>query len=240
MIHGELFPFTFAEIERQYRSVQEMGYEFITCAEYAQRKADLPARTVVNRIDVDFSIERTGQLLDVLRRVGLKATFFVRLHAKEYNPLSFEFQRILAQMIHDGHEVGYHSEIIDAAAILEVDPEEVLRTDLKLLSLMTGHPVTGVASHGGNTGLNNLDFWKDRRPAEFGLAYEAYDQESGFDLFENSRYVSDSEWVRWKAYNNGQLLEGDRRSFEEHASEGHPLIYLLIHPDTYYDRHPYE
>ena len=32
----------------------------------------------------------------------------------------------------------------------------------------------GVASHGGMTGLNNLDFWKDREPSDFGLTYEAY------------------------------------------------------------------
>ena len=73
-----VLPFTFEEIERQYRSVREMGYEFMSCADYVRRKAALPPRVVVNRIDVDFSVRRTGRLLEVLNRVGLKGTFFVR------------------------------------------------------------------------------------------------------------------------------------------------------------------
>ncbi len=90
------------------------------------------------------------------------------------------------------------------------------------------------------TGLNNLDFWKERTAGEFGLQYEAYDSGEHFGLFARSLYVSDSEWTRWKCYENGSLREGDRRSFGEHAASKPSLIYLLIHPDTYFDRHFYE
>jgi hypothetical protein len=90
------------------------------------------------------------------------------------------------------------------------------------------------------TGLNNLDFWKGRAPAEFGLKYEAYDDTAEFGLFATSFYVSDSEWTRWKCYDRGKLIAGDNRTFAEHLHDGHELVYLLIHPETYYDRHPYE
>ena len=43
--------------------------------------------------------------------------------------------------------------------------------------------VKGVASHGGLTGYNNLDFWQTRLPGDFGLLYEAYDETENFNLF---------------------------------------------------------
>lgn len=234
------FPFTFAEIESQYREVRDLGYRFVTCADYARAGGAPGGPTVVNRVDIDFHMRRADRLADIFERLDIRASFFVRLHANEYNPLSFEGLRILKRIAAAGHEIGYHSEVVDAAAVWDEDPGVVLRRDLAILGAMIGRPVEGVASHGAMTGLNNLDFWTDHRPRDFGLLYEAYDREPEFDLFHTSFYVSDSEWSRWKCYDRGQLVVGDRRSFAEHARSGHPLIYLLVHADTYYDRHPYE
>lgn len=234
------FPFTFSEIERQYAAVQELGYRFVTCEQFASSGAQLVGSTVVHRVDIDFHLDRAERLAEIYARLGIKASFFVRLHAPEYNPMSFEGLRILKAIAAAGHEIGYHSEIVDGAAVWDEPPATVLRRDLAILEALIGRPVVGVASHGGNTGLNNLDFWSDHKPEEFGLLYEAYDRHPRFDLFHRSFYVSDSEWTRWKCYDRGVLVEGDRRSFAEHARDAHPLIYLLVHADTYYDRHPYE
>ena len=100
--------------------------------------------------------------------------------------------------------------------------------------------IKGVASHGGMTGLNNLDFWKNRDAKDFDLIYEAYDNSEKFNLFKNSFYISDSEWTKWKCYDKGKLCVNDNKSFKEHLSSMHPLIYLLIHPDTYFDHNIYE
>ena len=58
-----------------------------------------------------------------------------------------------------------------------------------------------------------------------------------FNLFDKSLYVSDSEWTRWKCCAKGKLQKNDYRAPSEHAMENHELIYLLIHSDTYFDRH---
>jgi hypothetical protein len=105
---------------------------------------------------------------------------------------------------------------------------------------MFGIEIKGIASHGGMTGLNNLDFWKERKSSDFGLAYEAYDKEPEFNLFQESFYVSDSEWTRWKCYNKGKFVEGDRKSLSEHALDNHSILHFLIHPDTYYLEHFYD
>lgn len=234
--------FTFESIERQLGAAIAQGYEFMTCARYVAGKAagSLPERTLVNRVDIDFSCTKARELAAIFNRLGVKGTFFVRLHAKEYNPFSFENYRVLKFIRDSGHEIGYHSEIVDQSVIWDEDAADCLRRDIDVLNRMLGIHIQGVASHGGMTGLNNLDFWKDTLPSDFGLLYEGYDTTPEFDLFNTSFYISDSEWTRWKCYDNGVQRADDRRSLEEHVQGGHPLIYLLIHPDTYFQGHFYE
>jgi hypothetical protein len=237
---SEKFQFTFDNLEQQYRAALSAGYKFLTCAEYAEKRKKLPSYTVVNRVDIDLSVKKADRLREIFDRLGVKATFFLRLHAPEYNPFSFESYRILKQILQSGHEIGYHSEIIDQAAIWSENAEDCLKRDLDVLGRMFGIQIKGVASHGGTTGLNNLDFWKTRKAQEYNLLYEAYDESDTFNLFAKSLYISDSEWTRWKCYDHGKLRDGDRRSFAEHLFDRPKLIYLLIHPDTYYSRHIYE
>jgi len=233
------FPFTFKNIEKQYIKAIEKGYKFITCEDYFKNKDNLTDLTVVNRIDIDLSVKKTEILRNIYKKLNIKGTFFIRLHAKEYNPFSFENFRIINLLKEDGHELGYHSEIIDQSSIWNIDPEVCLRKDIEVFNRMFDVNIKGIASHNGSTILNNLDFWVKNRPSKYGILYEAYDEDT-FNLFNNSFYISDSEWTRWKAYKNGKLLINDRRSFGEHLEDLHKLIYLLIHPDTYYENHIYE
>ena len=228
------FHFTFANIEAQYREALMAGYTFINCSEYADRKHELQPLTIVNRVDIDLSVKKADRLRAIFDRLDIKASFFVRLHAPEYNPFSFENYRILKAIRDSGHEIGYHSEVVDQATIWNEDAEKCLIRDVDTLNRMFNIEIKGVASHGGMTGLNNLDFWKDKKASDFGLLYEAY------DWFNDMFYISDSEWTQWKCYNKGKLKEGDHRSFDKHVMDKHPLIYLLIHSDTYFHKHCYE
>lgn len=136
--------------------------------------------------------------------------------------------------------MGYHSEIIDQATIWDEDAMDCLLRDIDIINRMFNIEVKGIASHGGMTGLNNLDFWQDKKASDFGLLFEAYDKQPEFNLFQESFFISDSEWTRWKCYNKGVRVDGDNRSMEEHLSDNHPLLHVLIHADTYFDRHFYE
>lgn len=234
------YNFTWDNIKKEYISFIKNGYQIITCEEYVKQKGKISQKTVVNRIDIDFSIKKVNNLLDIFDKLNIKGTFFVRLHAPEYNPFSFEGYKVLKRLLNSGNELGYHSEIIDQSIIWNENAEICLKRDLNILGNMFDYKVKGIASHGGYTGYNNLDFWKDKTAKDFDLLYEAYDKEAEFNLFQESFYISDSEWTKWKCYNNGKLLENDSRSPAEHIKDNHPLIYLLIHPDTYYKNHFYE
>jgi hypothetical protein len=142
-------------------------------------------------------------------------------------------------MINSGHEIGYHSEVVDEAVIWGEDQTSCLIRDIDVFNMMYGVKIKGVASHGGGTGYNNLDYWKNRRPQDLNLLYEGYDLEPTYNIFQEAFYISDSEWIRWKCYDKGVKVTDDYRSPSEHVKDQHSLIHLLIHPDTYYENHIY-
>lgn len=234
--------FTFEYLYNEIKSLLQAGYCFITCHDYVLKKKNksLSPKTVVLRVDIDLSVKKAEKLLYIFNEFDIKASFFIRLHAPEYNPFSFENYRIIQKMISSNHEIGYHSEVIDQSHIWNEDATECLLRDIAVINTMFGVTIKGVASHGGMTGLNNLDFWKNRKPQQFNLVYEGYDKEPEYNLFQESFYISDSEWTQWKCYDKGIKKENDRRSPSEHIKDQHSLIHLLIHPDTYYENHFYE
>jgi len=236
------YKFTYTNLLQEYESCLNAGYKVITCAEYVEwKKARAQKQKVlINRVDVDFSIKKVKALGAIFSKLNIRASFFIRLHAPEYNPFSFEGYRIIKQLIADGHEIGYHSEVMDESIIWNEDAVSCLKRDIDVMNRMFNIEISGVASHGGMTGNNNLDFWKNRKASDFGLLYEAYDKQPEFNLFQECRYVSDSEWTRWKAYHNGQLLKDDRRAPSLHAMDAPHVIHMLIHPDTYFENHFYE
>lgn len=237
------FPFTFAKLREQFEIGLEHNYRVLNCAQYVDWKRGAnsdSAKVLVNRVDIDVSVKKAQRLADIFRDLKITASFFVRLHANEYNPFSFENYRILKTIRDQGHEIGYHSEVVDEAAIWSEKAADCLRRDIDIINRMLGVRVKGVASHGGMTGLNNADFWQGSKPSDYGLLYEAYDRQPEFNLFYESLYVSDSEWTQWKCYRKGAIVEGDRRSLGEHLAGEYPIVYSLIHPVTYYDRHSYE
>ena len=234
------FNSSFDDIENHFKKAIECGYKIITCREYVDlKKQKAHTKILVNRVDIDTHFKKTWTLVKIFNKLNIKATFFIRLHGDEYNPFSFENYRCLKFIKDSGHEIGYHSEIIDQSVIWKEDAAACLKRDLAVLNSMLNIQVKGVASHGGLTGLNNLDFWKDHKPSEFGLLYEGYDNLPEFNLFFESLYVSDSNY-NWKCYENGKLVQGVHKNLGEHAMDGHPVIYSTIHPDAYYKEYVYD
>lgn len=223
--------FTLANYKRYFQEALDNGYKIIACKEYvAYKESGRADKILVNRVDIDVSCEKAKGLASIFNDLNIKASFFVRLHADEYNPFSFENYRCLKYIRDTGHEIGYHSEVIDTSAMWAEPAEECLKRDVAVLNMILGVQVKGVSSHGGATGLNNLDFWKDKKPADCGLLYETYDQQPDFNLFYESFYVSDSGWTHWKCYDKGILRLGDTRTLGEHCEDDHQIIYSLVHP----------
>lgn len=238
-----LHSFSYRTLKNYFEKSLHSGYKIITCKEYAENKKKYSSNSYlhINRVDVDFSLRKMKRLVDLFNKLDIKATFFIRLHCDDYNVLSFENYRIIRKAIDSGHEIGYHSEIMELEKIWKIDPKKALIKDIKLLENYFNINISGVASHGGISEINNLDFWNHNIASDFNLLYEAYDNTDEFGLFYNSLYVSDSLWKKWKSYKNGVLISGDDTTLGGYLeTKKEKIIYSLIHSDTYYDEHCYE
>ena len=224
------FNFTFKNLKEEYKKILKLNYQVMTCNDYVNKKPK--KKTLVNRIDVD--------ILEIFRSIKIKGTFFFRMHASEYNLFSFESYRIIKKILKEGHEIGYHSEVMEQSIIWGEDPVKCLKRDIEILEKIIGVKINGIASHGSLSGINNLDFWNKRLPSDFDISYEAYDKSKNFGLFWKSIYVSDSNWNHWKSYKNGKIMKNCQKSPSELCKENHNLIYLTIHPETYYNQHFHE
>lgn len=229
-------PFTFDEYIKIFEAAKRFDYDVITVRSFFEGTYNKARKIIVNRVDVDVKINRVPKVLDAWSKTGAVGTFFLRLHAPNYNLLNIGNLQIARSILSSGCEVGLHTELEDIKGFLAVDPATVLREEVDLLESFLSTKIVGSASHGDMTAFNNLDFWRSHKAADFGLLYEAYDSQ----LWENCRYISDSEWTRWKAYDNGTLRPNDRRSPVEHMSEGLPVICLLTHPESWYDHYIHE
>jgi len=228
--------FTFNEYKNIFQQALDNDYRIITLKEFFNDEYDPSELILVNRIDVDIKIERLKYFYEIFKDLNIKSSVYVRLHAPQYNLLSINNIKIIQDLLSIGCEIGLHTEMEDLKGLCGINQESAIKTEIRLLEAIFNTKIHGTASHGDITGFNNLDFWKKFNPHSLGLNYEAYENK----LWNNCRYVSDSEWTIWKAYHNGKLIENDRRSPIEHIKERVKILHLLTHPESWYERYIHE
>lgn len=228
--------FTYEYYETIFKEALAHEYQIITLKEFFLDEYDKDKKVLVNRIDVDFKIARLRRFYKIFKKLGIKASIYVRLHAPDYNLLAIGNIKIMQDLISIGCEVALHTELEDVGHYCHLDKQNLLKKEIAFFETIFETKLYGTASHGDMTPNNNLDFWKTNKASDFGLLYEAYDEK----LWNNCRYVSDSEWTQWKAYENGELLKDDRRTPIEHMQEGCKVLHTLTHPESWYDGYIYE
>lgn len=220
----------------------QMGYTTLSCLEYVHRRTMLqePHDPIsVFRIDVDRSPTKALRMAQIMYEYGIHGSFFYRLHSPDYNLLGFENLRCFKQIQALEFEIGLHAEPEDGGYVLGEDPASFFSRDVRVMESLLGETFSGCASHRNSSGLNNLDFWKRHRPSDFGLLYEAYDLQT-FGLFQEGTYVSDSLLDRWKVYEKGEPVLDQHASLIDYAGARTPLLYVLLHPFVFRERHFFE
>lgn len=229
--------FTFGYYTQIFQAAIRNNYKIITLKEFFSDEYNQENKILVNRIDVDVKIERLKIIHKIFKELNVKASIYLRLHAPAYNLLSIGNIKIIQDLLSIGCEIGLHTELQDVGGYCNIERNELLKKEIELFETIFKTKIYGTASHGDMTHYNNLDFWKNHTLNEFSLLYEAYDKK----LWNNCRYVSDSEWTKWKAYEAGKLLENDRRTPIEHINEEQPkVLHLLTHPESWYNEYIHE
>ncbi|MFH0778531.1 MAG: hypothetical protein V2A71_07870 [Candidatus Eisenbacteria bacterium] len=100
--------FTFAHYESLLTRALEQGYRFSDFKGHAA----LPKEEglILIRHDVDLSVRNALRFAQIEKRLGIVATYFVRVHAHQYNPFQCDSYRMLKEIKEMGHEMGLHYE----------------------------------------------------------------------------------------------------------------------------------
>ncbi|OUU19462.1 MAG: hypothetical protein CBB97_19295 [Candidatus Endolissoclinum sp. TMED37] len=200
----------------------------------------MPDFSVINKVYRNFKPCKNWLVGEIFKSLRINGTFFLRLHAPEYNSFSLENNLILNQLLIDVHEIGYNSKNIDPINIWDENATKCLSRAINILNFKLDAKIGAVARHNRHTRLNSLDFWGNKKAYDFGCLYKAYEVGEYFKLWNEAIYISESEITRWKFYNKGFSMKGDKESFEANLEMRLKLIYHLIYSNAYYTNHFYK
>lgn len=159
--------------------------------------------------DIDFAPDNLLDMASIEKKYGVAATYFVRLHAKTYNPFALPYIRMLRQLVDEyGHTIGLHFEptFYDNESI-----SAAILNESSALSSILGVGVSAVSIH-EPARFGSID--PDMMPS--GLQYYCWDS----PYYRNKKYISDSS-MRWREGCMCQNLH-------------HPRLIILTHPDHWF------
>lgn len=202
-------------------------YTFYTVDDFL--KANCPStKAFVIKHDIDAKPEYLSQLIDVEKELNVRSTLFVRVAGAEYNPLGYSLMKTLLRAADDDFEIGLHTNFIEYAKILDLNPIDILIAEVDLIRRF--FDIKGIACHRDfNYAYNSLPWvqenWK-KISETLSLKYEAYDERiMSATHYINEGYVPHLGWRNHKP--------------EEIIAQGNS-IYLLTHPHFWYKDHPFE
>lgn len=167
--------------------------------------------------DLDLSVHNAWRAAIVEYKEGVKATYFVRLHANGYNALSSSTVGLLYRLRARGHTIGLHFE----PDFYGESWKKALMQELALLSDAIRAPVTIVSQHEPSRSV--LKLTAEPLPAEARVTVYGY----GSAHYQGAKYISDSG-ARWR---EGCMCE--------HIGK-HERLIVLTHPEWWFVSHPGE
>lgn len=146
------------------------------------------------RHDVEFSVDRALQLAEVENALGVTSTYLFQLRNNVYNSLSVQNIYKIRKIKDLGHDIGLH---VHCGMINEYsDIKDMIRTDIDILSKITGIDVQVFSFHRPTTNLLMSNIQIDGLINAYGnLYFHAYDSDVPKKL--NVKYIADSNHS-WK------------------------------------------
>jgi hypothetical protein len=210
--------FSYTHYRTIIRRAKEREYRIMQMREYTQARPS--QRVLLLRHDIDTHPECAERLARVERDLGVRSTYFVRVHTDMYNPFGFRVYPILRNILEMGHEIGLHFENTDMSRMTGEDARSILRREIDVLQATLGTRIEGIAAHVDLiSGVNNDDI----NPLDYDIEYEARTLTRGFT------FVSDS--LRKWPHTNGRCI--CRILQDPHLNAAR--ICLLTHPEFWYE-----
>ena len=199
-------------VEIMKRAVDE-GYRILTLKAYVEEMPE-DRRLILLRHDIDLSVQKAGKMARIEHDLGIKSTYFVRLHAL-YNICNRKNYRTLMEMVDYGHEIGLHFE--PELFVTEGENlEEVIMSEKEILEELLGIKIYGFSIHssGRIKEIYRIDYEKlFTEKLKKAFKYYAYSS----TITRGFKYISDSN----RYWRDGCICT--------HVGET-DRIYALIHP----------
>lgn len=208
---------------------KKCNYKSVTLDEFVALGCPQKHHLII-RHDLDKSPLTLKPVLDAERATDTKSTTFVRLAGAEYNFLSYPCFKILQDAEKDGFEIGLHSNFVEFATLMKLDPFKVLQDEVSMIRSFFN--VSGVATHrdinymhNSLPSLQNEFNWRALK-ADLKLNYEAYSRQ----IMNSVVYVNEglNPHLCW------------RSSPPEAHFESGSSVYLLTHSHWWYVNHAFE
>jgi len=209
--------FSFGHYKNTLSLAKEKGYIFSNFCTFEEEKSDVDV--ILLRHDIDHSPLKALEFAKIESELGIKSTYFVRVHSNSYNSYGFKVYTVLKKILALGHELGLHYENIDFAEVTNEDSCEIIKRDKKVLEVILNKEMDGIAAHRDFNQVSNLEFWKTHELKDFGFKYEGYEER----FLKNMLYISDSLGM-WQ---NGKCMC-------HYIHEKIPRLYILTHPCYWY------
>jgi len=208
--------FTHAHYKACLEFALEQGYTFRRMKD--AEAADPGGKTILLRHDEDLSLPAVFSLAQIESELGIQSTYFIRLHAKNYNVLAFDSYTSLTEIIKMGHEIGIHYEL-HCHPGLSSREEEIFVNSKSLLESILDTSISGISYHEPSRFLD-----KDKkRSLPVGIKYEAYEDR----FMERYKYISDSS-AHWREGCMCQHIGNEDN------------LYILTHGFWWYNKSPVE
>jgi hypothetical protein len=168
------------------RAALDAGYRVVSLACFYE---DRRTPALIIRHDIDVSVATAVQMARIEHDMGVRTSYFIRVHAAGYNPFSRDNYAALRWLQDAGFDLGLHHEVgvfpLAGANGVRATAREHLQRELSALTAVLGRPIRSVAMHLPRHGTMPLT------PADLdacGILYEA-----GATLFnEGAQFISDS------------------------------------------------
>jgi len=186
------------------------GFIITNFRDYEKNKK--AARLIILRHDVDYSPKRALEIAKIEKSLGLKSTFFVRVHGEHYYPFERNTYSYFLEILELGHEIGLHYEARTLAKKIKINPKELFLQEKAILEAIFNVQIESASEHRDLRG-KKLPYKFFASKNQVGIKHETYEKD--FQQF----YLADSSG-RWSQGCLCQNLHEKR-------------IQLLTHPDLW-------
>lgn len=208
--------FRLSHYEYCLRTAKAKGYSFSLMKNSLN---SIKENVIFLRHDVDSDPGLALNFSDIENKLGIKATYFFRVHSND-NLFSLSNYRVIKRIMKAGHEIGLHAET-DLASLVGEHELSMLSRGKTVLEAILGRKISGISMHEPTRSVRPL---KKSDFERLGFKYDAYDAR----LLERLKYISDSS-CRWR--------EGCMCNF---INAGVPRLYILTHPVWWFKQSPIE